>query len=66
LCRRRRRAGQFWSAAAARRRLKKIGGGGAAWAVKFSNLAYLFRKFFSKELLLSRYAHVEQLLFAVV
>jgi len=29
-------------------------GGGAAWAVKFSNFAYLFQRFFSKELLVSR------------
>src|SRR6218665_2094408 len=28
----------------------------AAWAVKFSNIAYLFQNIFSKELLLSRYA----------
>jgi len=35
---------------------KKVGGDGAAWAAKFSNFAYLFQTFFSKELLLSRYA----------
>src|SRR6218665_2287251 len=40
----------------ARRRSKKICGGGiAAWAVKFSNFPYLFKTFFSQELLLSRY-----------
>ena len=33
--------------------VQKIGGGGAAWAVKFSNSAYLFKQFFSKEFLLS-------------
>jgi len=32
--------------------------GGAAWAKQFSSFAYLFQKFFSKELLLSRYALV--------
>ena len=36
--------------------VKKIGGSGAAWAVKFSNFAYLCQKFVSKELLLSRCA----------
>ena len=36
-------------------RPKKVGGG-AAWAVELSNLSYMFQKFFSKELLLSRYA----------
>jgi len=42
---------------------RHCGGGGArrwstksaAWAVKFSNFAFLFQKFFSKELLLSTY-----------
>jgi len=52
-------AGVIASAAAARRSIL-VGGGaarrGTAWAVKFSDVAYLFQQFFSKKLLLSKYA----------
>jgi len=61
------RAGQFWSAAAARRQPKKIGGGRGAGGEVLA-FAYLFRKFFNKELIIYCYqgVHVEQLFFAVV
>jgi len=50
--------------AAARRSI--LVGGGAAWSTKLSIFAYLFQKFFNKELIGYQGMHVEQLFFAVV